>query len=186
MTMKHYVIFFRTYAHCAMFFVHAASLVEAMVIYSIQYKGVELLENGSLKSGDGWGGDVIYSHTLECIESEERADGWNGNSWEIQELKDTDWNTPFAEAFWSNDPDDIKTWIEMARPIFRAAFPKSRAKAFVWYLKEGILVTFHRRKSPTRRWPIEIMARYLLPWKDKDRVQPWHGTYDDILAQKIP
>ena len=69
------------------------------------------------------------------------------------------------------------------RPTFREAFPKLRARAFVWYLKDGPLVTFHRRVHPRRRWPVEIIARYLLPWDEWGQVRPWHGNYDDILEQ---
>lgn len=154
-----------------------------MTTYSVKYKGAERLEDGSLRTGDGYGGEITYSHPLECFEAEEKADGWNGNTAEIRELRESDLNKPFAEPFWSADPDDIKTCIEVCRPLFRAAFPASRAKAFVWPLKEGSLVTFHRRKNPKRRWPIEIIARYLITWGSWEHVRPWHGTYDDILEQ---
>lgn len=182
--MKHYVIFLRSDAHCGVLFVCAPSLGEAMAVYYVQdMQDTERLEDGSIRTGDGYGGEIIYSHPLECIEAKKKVDGWDGNSWEIKELRDSDWNKPFSEAFWSADPDDIKMCIEVCRPLFRAAFPASRAKAFVWPLKGGSLVTFHRRKNPRRRWPIEIMARYLVKWGSWEQVRPWHGTYDDILEQ---
>ncbi len=107
--MKHYIIFFRTNAHCAVFTVCAPSLAEAMATYSVKYRGAERLEDGSLKTGDGYGGQIIYSHPLECFESEEKADGWNGNTTEIRELLEADLNKPFAEPFWSADPDWAST-----------------------------------------------------------------------------
>ena len=91
-------------------------------------QGVERLEDGSLQTGDGYGEQIIYSHLLECFESEEKADGWNGNTTETRELRETDLNAPFAEAFRSADPDDIKMCIEVCRPLFRAAFPTSRQR----------------------------------------------------------
>ena len=185
--MRYFVIFERSYDHCVMRLERAPSLREALATYSLRRQGAELLEDGSIQMGDSYtnNGKMIFSHPLECIESMEKADHWNGNSWEIQELWDQYWEDQSAQIFSSSDPDDIRGYIDVCRPIFRAAFPQSRAEAFVWPLKDGPLVTFHRRKNPRRRWPIEIMARYLMTWKDWEQVLPWHGTYDDILEQML-
>jgi len=189
--MPHYTIFQRSDAHCVTSLLCAPSLREAMATYYVQQsQNAERLEDGSIRIGDSYTqcGKITYTHPLECIESMEKADGWNGNSWEIQEVRGNPWAKEFAEIHVSADPDDVKTYIEVCRPFFRKAFPNSRARAFVWYLKAGALVTFHRRKNARRRWPIEVMARYLLPWdlmpwEEPGQVQPWQGTYDDILAQ---
>ena len=183
--MKHFIIFLRTNNHCVTFLVRAPSLREAMAKYFVEeMQGAELLEDGSIQTGDGWGGKTIYTNPLECIESEEKSqDGLYGQSWEIRELRDEPWDADFAEVFCSADPSDIEGYISLCRPVFSKEFPRSRARAFVWYLKDGPLVTFHRRINPRRRWPVEIIARYFMPWNEWGQIQPWHGTYDDILAQ---
>lgn len=71
--------------------------------------------------------------------------------------------------------------IALCRPLFRQRFPRSRARAFTWYLRDGPLVTFHRRRHPKRTWPIEVLARYHLPWDTWPKVREWDGTLDDIL-----
>jgi hypothetical protein len=140
--------------------------------------------DGLIETEDGWGGRIVDQHPLECIESEEKSqDGLHGISWEIRKLREEHWEAKMAEVFCSADPDAIQDYIASCRPIFREAFPTSRARAFVWYLKDGPLVTFHQRKNRRRRWPIKIMARYLLPWNEWGQVRPWHGDYDDILEQ---
>ena len=138
-----------------------------------------------IRTDDGWGGQTVYAHPLECIESEEKSqDGLYDQSWEIRELRDEHWGAEFAEVFCSANPSEIEERLSNhAATPFREAFPKSRARAFVWYLKDGPLVTFHRRVNPRRRWPVEIIARYLLPWDERGQVPQWHGTYDDILEQ---
>ncbi len=149
-----------------------------------QMQGAVVLDDGSIRTSDGWSGTIIYSHPLECIESEEKAlDGLHGYSWEIRELQDQHWGAEVAEVFCSAEPYSLAQYVGLCRPVFREAFPKSRARAFVWYLKDGPLVSFHRRKHPRRRWPVEIIARYLLPWKEWKQVRLWHGTSDDILEQ---
>lgn len=185
--MKHYIIFQRTNNHCVTWLVRASSLREAMAAHYLHdMAGAEHLDDGSIQTGDSYGGKIIYSHPLECIESEVKSlDGIGGHSWEMRELQDQHWEADFAEVFGSNDPADVEEYINACRPVFCKAFPKSRARAFVWYLKEGPLVTFHRRKEQRRRWPIQIMARYLLPWKDWEQVREWHGTHDDLLEQMI-
>jgi hypothetical protein len=68
---------------------------------------------------------------------------------------------------------------ERCRLLLRQEFPRSRAKAFLWYLQDGALVTFYRRTGP---FQIEVLRRYL-HGSAEPAIQPWTGTYDDILAQ---
>ena len=184
--MRHFVIFERSLDHCVMQLINSPSLGEAMATYSLVHTlDVERLEDGSIRSGDSYGGHIIFSHPLAYIESFQKADGWDGNTWEIQEVLDRQLAANAAQIFCSADPDDIKTYIQVCRPFFRAAFPKSWARAFVWPLRKGALVTFHRRKNPTRRWPVEVMARYQMTWNDWEKVELWQGSYDDILEQML-
>ncbi len=185
--MRHFIIFERSYAHCVMRLVRASSLREAMMEEALRWQQAKELENGSIQMEDGYTdhGKVIFSHPLEFIESLWKADHWNGNSWEVQELWDQHWEAKSAQIFLSSDPDDNRGFIELCRPHFRADFPASRAEAFVWPLYDGALVTFHRRKQSRRRWPIEVLGRYLMSWKDWREIRPWYGTFDGILEQML-
>ena len=182
---KHFIIFQRTDGHCATWLVRASSLAEAMTKYHIQESGTaELLADGAIRTQGCGSTLLVYSHPLECIESEfKSADGLDSRSWEIRELQEQHWQEDFAEVFCSADPYAIENYIRLCRPEFHKAFPQSRARAFVWYLKSGPLVTFHRRKKKQCRWPIEVLGRYHLPWKTWPQVNEWHGTYDAILEQ---
>ena len=182
---KHFIVFQRTGGHCATWLVRASSLAEALTKYYIQETcGAELLADGSIRTQGCGNTLVVYTHPLECIESEMKSyDGLVGRSWEIRELQEQHWQEDFAEVFCSADPDEIESYIRLCRPEFHKAFPQSRARAFVWYLKSGPLVTFHRRKKKQCRLPIEVLGRYHLPWKTWPQVNEWHGTYDDILEQ---
>ncbi|HZT43519.1 MAG TPA: hypothetical protein VFA07_15250 [Chthonomonadaceae bacterium] len=181
-TERHFIIFQRTTGHCANWLVRAPSIREAIILY-VREELTGVGEGETFITSDGYGGKVVYTHPLECIEAEEKiwhgGKGWNG--WEIRELTDQHWAARYAEVFCSENPYDVERYIAVCRPLLRARYPRSRARAFVWYLKEGPLVTFYRRKNPARRWPIEILVRYLLPWEDWPQVQEWSGSYDDIL-----
>jgi hypothetical protein len=180
---NHYIIFHRTDGHCATWLVSAPSLKDAMIQYTLdQYADAELHEDGRFALD--YGGRVFYDHPLACIEEEKAwngGQGWNG--WEIRQLQPAHWEAACAEVFCSEDPDEVKEHIECCRPLLRQKHPRSRAKGFVWYLKEGPLVTFYRPARRGCRWPIKISGRYLLPWKEWPQAQEWTGTYDDILDQ---
>ena len=180
-----FVIFRRTDGHCAMWLVKAPSLAEAFTKYYVsETLDAEILEDGSIRTQGCGSVKVVYAHPLECVESELKSyDGLCGNSWELRELSEQHWQADFAEVFCSADPDDVARYIERCRPLFQTSFPQSRARAFVWYLKTGPLVTFHRRKDKRCRHPIEILGRYHIPWKTWPEAHAWCGTYEEIMEQ---
>jgi hypothetical protein len=184
--LRHFIIFQRTDGHCATWLMRAATLREALLKYALEeFMGAELQEDGSIAVEDGYGGKSLYEHPLAAIESEAKTFnggcGWNG--WEIRELQEQHWQAGFAEVFCSENPFDVQDYIELCRPLLRQRHPRSRARAFVWYLNDGPLVTFYRPTRPKRRWPIEILGRYQLPWATYPQVHEWSGTYEDILEQ---
>jgi hypothetical protein len=181
--LRHFAVFERSVGHCVLHLLRAESLRGAMTGWA-RSLGAEILEDGSIRTDDGYGGKIVYAHPLEFVELEYKTlDGQHGRSWEVLELCDAHWEASYTDAFCSADPNVVDGYICRCRPALREAFPTSRARAFVWYLKDGPLVTFHRRLNPRRRWPAEIIARYLLPWNDWGRVQPWNGSRDEVLAQ---
>lgn len=115
----------------------------------------------------------------------------NGSSWEIRALPQEAWEADYAEVFCSAETFSIGSYIELCRPVLRKKVPRSRARAFVWYLQDGPLVTFYRGKFDSG--PIDIVGRYLIPWQrqyypnpyvlTEDTVQEWLGSFDDVLDQ---
>ena len=178
---RHFIIFRRTQGHCANWLVRAASLREALTRYALE-EFATVGENGTLVVDNGDGGPIVYEHPLAYIEDIEKvregSRDWNG--WEIRELRPQHWEADYAEVFCSENPADVEDHIERCRPLL----PKTDrpSQAFVWYLKDGPLVTFYRRPRKHRH-PIDIVGRYLIPWRDWPQAREWSGTYDDILEQ---
>jgi hypothetical protein len=146
-----------------MYMVVASSLREAFQRYLLaEHYESRLLEDGSIAIPDWHGGETVYSHPLEAFESECKSlDGQHGNLWDVREYIESRWSIDFGEVFCSENPFDVKFYIDEAREQFQLDHPGIRASAFIWRLEKGVLVTFHRRRNRRRRWPIEIVARYL-------------------------
>lgn len=164
--------------------VRATSLRNAIQTWILnECSDTELLENGNIRGKNPPWQPIDYTHPLEFIESYEKSlDGLHGFMWEIQRFDERKLDREFWTVLLSKDPQAVEGYINECRPIFRKSFPRVRSHAFVWYLKSGALVTFHRVKQKSVSAPIEILARYLLPWRT-DTVVPWDGTLDDILEQ---
>jgi len=181
--IKHFICFQRTSGHCANWLIRAPSLREALIQYALkECSGAELREDGSISVDDG---KTLYTHPLACIESEVKVwaggDDWNG--WEIRELQQAHWDADFTEIFCSENPFYLKDCIELCHPLLRQRYPRSRARAFVWNLNDGHLVTFYRPARKGRLRPIEVLGRYLLSGQTWPEPVEWHGSYDDILEQ---
>lgn len=201
--MLHFIIFERQFGHCATTLLRAHSLKEALTKFAIEENGVEAKSDGSLVSGDG----LVYPHPLALIESEYKSHDkfdelqWdtkndkllNGACWEIRALPAEAWDAEIAEVFCSAEPWSLGEYISLCRTELRKKYPRSRARAFVWYLEDGPMVTFHRRQNRADAQPIEVMGRYIIPWQRQhwpnpysltpEMVQEWHGTFDDVLTQ---
>lgn len=201
-TMR-FLIFERTLGHCVTEFVQAPSLREALTLYAVNVFSAQVNEEGYLARNSRV--KPVYVHPLEFIEAHCKATSdfdeleWdqkndrllNGSSWEIRLLPEQAWQAAFAEVFCSAEPRSLGEYIQLCRQPFRRQFPRSRARAFVWYLQDGPLVTFYRRKGGGEA--IEVLERYIIPWQRQkypnaytlapDMVEEWRGTYDDLLAQ---
>lgn len=198
--MAHFIVFHRSFGHCVTHLIQAGSLREALAKYAVKELDCGVQEDGTLIYDNR-----KYSYPLELIEAEYKRHSrydelqWdekqdkllNGSSWEIHALPTAAWEAETAEVFCSAEPYSIGSYIELCRPVLRKKIPHSRARAFVWYLKDGPLVTFYRGKFDTG--PLEIVGRYLIPWQrqhypkpytmTEDMVQEWHGSFDDVLDQ---
>ena len=168
---KPYLIFLRD-AHSIVYFVQANSLTQAICKYiADQNRNVVFHADGTLQEAD-----LYFPHPLAYIENREKVNG----EWQIRELPEWVFQGPVVEAFCGESQDGPASVIAQCRKRFREAFPKARARAFVWYFKQGTLVTFFRRKNP---WEVVILKRYLWDWDgNKLTVEDWEGDYEQIIA----
>jgi hypothetical protein len=118
---------------------------------------------------------IIYPHPLAFIEAMYKPH----EEWQIRELPDRVWTDPVAEVFCGENAGDVEVYIDECRPLLRNQYPRSRAKAFIWYVKDGVIVTFFKRAG---WYQIDVLARYLIPFgSPPGNAQPWSGTYDELL-----
>lgn len=183
---RHFIIFQRTPNHCATWLLKADTLYDAFRKYALDQFAREG-ENGDLIVNTGSDDPIIFDHPLPCIEAIEKNQpyyrlGWSG--WEIREIGQECWDAEMAEVFCSENPYDIREYISLCRPLLSESLPDSKARAFVWYLKDGPLVTFYRKRSSRWDWhPLQYLGRFLIPWAESSKPREWQGTYDDILDQ---
>ncbi len=174
---KTYFIFER-HTHSVIYFVQAMSVKEAICKYILDQRSdnAVFLPDGSVQDED-----VHYPHPLAYIEASEKVQG----EWQIREMPAWVLQGSVVEAFCCESQSGPASDIAECRERFKVGFPKARAKAFVWYLKQGHLVTFYRRENP---FEIVVLKRYLLKWHGIEwngdpgpTVLNWDGGYEEIL-----
>lgn len=166
---KRYLIFLR-YVHSVVYFVQGETPTEAIWNYISEInRQVVLNPDGSITVDTD-----NYPHPLAYIEANEKI----YHEWQIRELPEWAWKDSFSEIFCSESQDGPLSDIAECRERFQVDFPKTRAKAFVWYLKQGHLVTFYCKKPSG----IVIIKRYLLNWDGSQlTVEEWVGDYEQIV-----
>lgn len=175
---NHYLIHYAPRdCHSYVTLVKAASPLEAIWRYAYEaYDELTLLPDGSIS--ERVGRQVIaFPHPLAYIESEYKANG----EWQMRRVPDDAWEAPVTCVYCGEHPGDIEDLVDLCRPVFRAEFPRSRAPASVWYLADGCLVTFYRRRRGYQ--PIEILQRYIVLWSTYPAVKPFDGTHSEILER---
>lgn len=166
---KHYLIFVRN-SHSVVFFVQGRTPTDALWNYIAgEDDQVTLNADGSLTEGAH-----DYAHPLAYIEATEKI----YHEWQIREVPDWAWSDSFAELFCGESTDGPPSVIADCRRQFVKDIPHSRANAFVWYLKEGALVTFYRKHGPQ----ITVMKRYRWNWDGhRVTVEEWVGDHEQIV-----
>ena len=166
---KRYLIFEGS-VHSVVYFVQAHSTTEAIRAYITGLSGaITIDEQGTVRDGEN-----SYPHPLAYIEARAKAHG----EWQIREMPDWLWQGRFVEAFCGESEYGVASIVAECRGRLAAAFPRVRARAFVWYLKEGTLVTFYRKKA----FQITVIQRYLWNWDGcKKTIGEWTGDYDAIV-----
>lgn len=175
--MRHFVVF-AAQAHPSVWLIKAETLLAAVGNY-IEGEWLDAYKDGKWSVPDGYGGKHIYEHPIEYLEQQEKCD----YTWNITELTDAHWNSPFAEAMCADNPWEIKSYITDALPARQHAQPGKKPRAFVWYLQDGPLVTFYERVRKKGAKRIQVTERFSMPWKTYPQAFAWNGTYDDIAAQ---
>jgi hypothetical protein len=118
---------------------------------------------------------IFYPHPLAAVEAGDKVFG----EWQIRKVSPEVWATDEpVEFFLGEHPDEVESQIALCRPYLRADHPRSRASAFVWYLKQGSLVTYYRRAGELQ---IEVLGRFHIGVLPYPRVLRWHGDYQDLL-----
>jgi hypothetical protein len=181
MMQEFYLIFTRQpRSHSVVFLIRASSVNEAIwhYIHKQLSDSTILNEDGSVQEYR-----THYPHVLAYIEANEKITG----EWQIRKMPEWVWEKQVIEAFCGESEDGHAEVIKACRPHLTRAFPGSRAKAFVWFLKQGVLVTFYRK---TDAFQIEILARYLWQWDveqtiPKATIEEWAGGYDEIIASLL-
>lgn len=170
---KRYMIFFKGHkgnygGHAVVHLVEAPTRVDALyrLIESAYDMNVTRYPDGSLQV-DG----IAYAHPLAYIEASFKRYG----EWQMRLVREPTQEEPCKEVFCGEDAGSVDALIAECR----RKFGKKRAKAFVWYLRQGVLVTFYRAGKPLR---IKIRKRYLCGYDySKWIVKPWKGDYTEIL-----
>jgi hypothetical protein len=180
---KHYIVLYEADSHNVVWLIAAESIAEAMTRYCTgSGSDATVQSDGSIVSA-ACAAPVVYEHVLQYIESEYKSEGGPiGSVWEIRELRDEHWNASLAEVFCGPNPTEVADHVRRCKARFNSAFPRQRARAFVWYLRTGPLVTFHRRKRKSCKVPIEVIARYHLPWREPSVIEEFLGGFDEIIA----
>lgn len=172
-----YLIFDR-HVHSVIHFVQATSVSEAIWKYiSYQREDAILQADGSIR-----GEDDYYPDLLTYIEASGKMHG----EWQIRKMPEWVWERvrqgQVVEAFCGESQDGPAEVIMQCRKHFTKAYPRSRAKAFVWYLKQGTLVTFYHKKG----YNIRVLKRYLWDWNgDRLKIEDWTGGNEQILESLL-
>jgi hypothetical protein len=170
-----YLIFEQPTAHPVVYLSQSESPLEAIRAYIREEEpGAEFGADGSLRvAWDGY--EVMYPHPLAYVEAACKSLG----EWQIRELPVEPARAPLTEAFCGEDTSDVAAHLDACRPLLRRQFPRSRAPGFLWYLRDGLLVTCYRKRRPGE---IQVLARFVRRWDAGGDYVLWNGDYEELLG----
>jgi hypothetical protein len=154
--------------HAVVHLVEAPTPTEALWRYIWSALGPDIIRHpdGSLED-DG----ILYPHPLAYIEAGFKRYG----EWQMRLLLEPTPEEPCRENFCGESEDGTAEVIAECR----RQGGKKRAKAFVWYVRAGTLVTFYRKSKPYR---IKVLARYLCNYEGgESTVKKWKGDYPELM-----
>ena len=165
---QRYLIYESGYSHAVVHLVDAPNPTEALWRYLWMAVDADIVRqaDGSLED-DG----IRYAHPLDFIEAGFKRYG----DWQMRLLLEPTAEESCTEVFCGDDAESVDYVIAECR----RKFGKKRAKAFVWYIDEGMLVTFYRKSKPYR---IKVLKRYLYNYEGGKRtIKVWKGNYESLM-----
>ena len=186
-----FIVFERSSGHCHITLLTGRTLTDALTNFLAAEHGAQLDDLGNIVEGG------VMTHPLAIIEREYKADQdhdelavdditaavLSERSFEIRVLPEGALNVRYASVFTSAEPWYSAGEIATARRKFVHDFPGVEARAFFWYLRNGVLVTFFRIGGTYEDRTMEIYTRYLCPTGNERSVIQWSGSYDDLAEQ---
>jgi hypothetical protein len=170
---RHFLIYEHSTCHPMVYLASAGTAVEAMTAYLRERVPKARMEpNGAITLWEGHS-EVRYPHPLACIEALWKTAG----EWQMRELPAGTYNATLVEAFCGEDPENVAYHLAKCRPLLRQEFPRSRAPGFIWYLTDGVLVTFYRRRRCGRP---EVLRRFVRRWDRDVDYLPWDGDHASL------
>jgi hypothetical protein len=169
-----FLMFERCFAHPVVFLARGSRPADAMCAYIRESEGnAELEPDGSLMVRNGRR-ECRYAHPIEYLEATIRTSG----EWQIREVPHAATTAALAEVFCGEDARDVEYHLKACIRLLRREIPRSRARGFLWYLTDGVLITFYR---PTRQDRIEVLRRYIRVWEGEGvTYEPWTGSYEEL------
>ena len=177
--MKYYIVT-STGGHPELDLILAETLQEALRQYAVHWLA-SVDSDGSLYVVSNMRKDIKYSHDLEAIEFSEKI---YDNEWTISKLDDDAFSTDIQCVYRGIPQAEKEKYVKLCRKSVGKTTRLFR-KAFLWYLRSGVLVTFFRTRSYAMVFPNNLMQRYLVEPGDPPVVREWSGSYDDILQDMV-
>ena len=156
MSDRLFLIFEHWTAHPVVYLSCAPDPLDAISNYIRDDSGVQFNSDGSLEFQDD-GKQFWYPHPLAYIEANFKLLG----EWQIREVPKGATEARLTEAFCGEDPSDVEYHLSVCRRLLRRERPRSRARGFLWYVQDGVIVTFYRKTGP---FQIEVLGRYVRRW----------------------
>lgn len=175
--MRHFLIYYgggQWHGHNVAYLACAETPLAAIQTYLREVDGLEVTEAGAV-CWRGGRAERWYPHALAYIEAAYRP----YREWLIREIPAPAWSQPIVEVMCGEEAGRVGDYVAQCRPLLRQEFPRSRARAFVWYLRDGVMVVFYQ---PTRKDDIRVQRRFVRRWEDRE-YQPWNSGYQELLDQ---
>lgn len=186
-----FIAFQRTRGHCQVNLLTGETLTHALGAFLMRHWCTVIDDRGWIIGGDG------AEHPLQFIEREIKANQefdelavdmetcttLNENSFEVRLLPEIAQDVDCATVLTSAEPAYATGEIVKSRMQFVLDFPNVDARAFFWYLRDGVLATFFTLETGEDGRKLEIIARYQSPPDGPWTAARWTGTYDDLAEQ---
>lgn len=175
--MRHFLIYYgggQWQGHNVACLAHAETPLAATHEYLREIDGLEITQAGAV-CWRGGRAERWYPHALAYIEAAYRP----CREWLIREIPAGAWTKPIAEVMCGEEQGAVEYYAAQCRPLLRQELPRSRARAFLWFLRDGVMVVFYQT---TRKDDIRVLRRFVRSWEDGE-YRPWDGTYQELLDQ---